>query len=486
MASAGLLRPRSPIANETLHIVAASLFVRAGALQFARARITGTQAPALLGAALSVFGLLTFPLVAQAALQDSSSTAALPLAPRSLTMLAALGLVVVAVWSPTASQTSRAGRTALAWFSAVVITVLGLIGLGRWTGTDISLPERAESITALVTGIVCLCVAVAIGDRGRRSPVDAMPEVMIVVFLAGFMELSSAGSFYEANLATVAAGLGALIAAAATALGGLFLFEEATQDRRARHVVTEKLVGAEDLLAKNREWREEMTHDARNAITALRLASSVLTRPGSHLDENLHEQLGNAVMAEIGHIEHLIEPTTDLAMEDCALEDVLRPVVEVQRASGLVIMLNVDGVRARCSRDDLATVIQNLLVNARVHAPGSPVVIRVDRTGPTVEISVADFGPGIDDSVRARIFVRGERGTASGGAGLGLYVARNLMQEQGGDLRLRASSPVGATFVLTLQRALDLRDPRRGGPGVGQRDDDIPLEGAFGAPDMFR
>ena len=355
--------------------------------------------------------------------------------------------------------------------------------LSSWVGTDLSFSVRTGVLSGALTAVACLCVAVAIAERGRTSPADAMPEVMAVVLLAGVMELARAGAAYQAGLSTVAAALGALIAAAATALGGIFLFEEATQDRQARHVVTEKLVGAENLLAENREWREEMTHDAKNAIAALRLASRVLTRPGSQLDESLHEQLGHAVMAQISLIEHLIEPSNALLMVDSDLEDVLRPVVEMQRASGLVVICNLAGARARCNREDLATVMQNLLVNARVHAADSPVVIRANRVGPVVEVSVVDFGPGVDDHMREKIFLRGERGTASGGAGLGLYVARNLVREQGGDLKLGESSPGGATFVISLQRALDLRDPRRGGPGVGQRSDDIPVERLFETPD---
>ena len=67
-----------------------------------------------------------------------------------------------------------------------------------------------------------------------------------------------------------------------------------------------------------------------------------------------------------------------------------------------------------------------------------------------IEIAVADSGPGIDRSVRPRIFEWGERSNGSSGSGIGLNVAKKLTGELGGYLRLVDSPALGATFVLGL------------------------------------
>ena len=98
---------------------------------------------------------------------------------------------------------------------------------------------------------------------------------------------------------------------------------------------------------------------------------------------------------------------------------------------------------------DLATVLQNLLVNAAAHAPDSPVTVQLGTGDGLVEVAVSDRGPGLTQDQAARAFDRGVRGATSNGSGLGLYVARTLMRKHGGDVELR-SRVGGACFVVVL------------------------------------
>lgn len=77
------------------------------------------------------------------------------------------------------------------------------------------------------------------------------------------------------------------------------------------------------------------------------------------------------------------------------------------------------------------------LVNARTHAPGSPIHISSQRIGDRVPIQVSDLGPGIADRDTDRIFERGTRGPTSAGtlgSGLGLHIASQLVHGMGGRL----------------------------------------------------
>jgi len=93
-----------------------------------------------------------------------------------------------------------------------------------------------------------------------------------------------------------------------------------------------------------------------------------------------------------------------------------------------------------------------LLANALVHTPaGSRVVVRADRRGERVELTVEDDGPGIPTAQQAAVFerfYRAEGGMASG-SGLGLAIAKELARLMEGAVRLQ-SSPGSTIFTLDL------------------------------------
>jgi len=106
----------------------------------------------------------------------------------------------------------------------------------------------------------------------------------------------------------------------------------------------------------------------------------------------------------------------------------------------------------------LGQILTNLLDNARHATPaGGTVTVDVRRRGGQVLLEVADTGPGVPATERALIFERFGRGDASrsrdtGGAGLGLPIARGLAVAHGGELTY-ADSPAGARFQVDLPAA---------------------------------
>ncbi len=94
-------------------------------------------------------------------------------------------------------------------------------------------------------------------------------------------------------------------------------------------------------------------------------------------------------------------------------------------------------------------VIATILHNARRHAAGSPVTIRTEIDEASVTVAIEDGGPGLPVSSTERIFERGWTTSETGeGKGVGLFVARRLMEEQGGEL-VGANRPEGgASFSL--------------------------------------
>jgi signal transduction histidine kinase len=100
-------------------------------------------------------------------------------------------------------------------------------------------------------------------------------------------------------------------------------------------------------------------------------------------------------------------------------------------------------------------VFNNLISNALRHTPpGGQIEVRARRTGPNVEVTVHDSGEGIRAEDIPNIFesfYRGEksRSRATGGAGLGLAIARGIVRAHGGEIRVE-SQPGDTRFIFTL------------------------------------
>ncbi len=101
----------------------------------------------------------------------------------------------------------------------------------------------------------------------------------------------------------------------------------------------------------------------------------------------------------------------------------------------------------------LEQVLGNLLGNAVKFGEGKPIEIRVERTGGTVQVEVVDRGVGIDADQVDRIFGRFERAAPAQhypGLGLGLYVAREIVEAHGGKIRVQGKPGKGASFLVEL------------------------------------
>lgn len=103
----------------------------------------------------------------------------------------------------------------------------------------------------------------------------------------------------------------------------------------------------------------------------------------------------------------------------------------------------------------ITNVINQLLDNARRYTDAGSIRIAASQDGNRVRVDISDTGPGIDDEVSANLFNRFVRGTEGinsqeRGIGLGLAIARMLLERQGGIIWLESTSSQGSTFSFTL------------------------------------
>lgn len=117
-----------------------------------------------------------------------------------------------------------------------------------------------------------------------------------------------------------------------------------------------------------------------------------------------------------------------------------------------------EGLRVRADPDRLMQVITNLLSNAaRFSPPDQPVRISARGHGAFARVTVTDYGPGIPEAFRSRVFERFAQANPStargkGGTGLGLSISKAIMEHMGGSIFFDTEIGVGTSFHVELKR----------------------------------
>lgn len=292
---------------------------------------------------------------------------------------------------------------------------------------------------------------------------------------------------------------------AALALAGVAaaLWLAVTVRRGARLAEARRRALAEVLESKARFTRG-LSHDLKNPLGAIdghaALLEEGLYGPVTADQRHAIARIRSAVHALLALVDDLLALARaergELAVRPAPadLHAVLREVAEEQRAAlrcaGLAFdaaipdgphPLHTDAARLR-------QIVGNLLSNARKYTPaGGRVSLAVTAGARTVQVAVADTGPGIPPDRREFVFQEFARlpGTAASGAGLGLAISRRIARLLGGELWADAVPPgAGARFVLELPldatvgpvaRRWTRVGGRREGPArAGGRDDASP------------
>jgi signal transduction histidine kinase len=151
------------------------------------------------------------------------------------------------------------------------------------------------------------------------------------------------------------------------------------------------------------------------------------------------------------------KPPLEIEEHDLAevLDEVVARALALARERGVELRPDVAATgRAALDRTRLSQAVLILVDNAAKYAGQAPIELIAGRSGGDLEIDVVDRGPGIAPEELERIFERyhraGRRGT---GAGLGLSIARTIVEGHGGTIHARSAVGSGTTMTIRLPLA---------------------------------
>jgi signal transduction histidine kinase len=173
----------------------------------------------------------------------------------------------------------------------------------------------------------------------------------------------------------------------------------------------------------------------------------------THVLVRLVEDLRTLSTAESGALALSTEPTDILALAD----DVVSSLSARAESGGVTLRVETDGQGdlqpIRIDPLRIREVLTNLVTNALHHTPrGGSVLVKVSARADSVEVSVVDNGAGIAEAELPRIFDRFYKGPGSSGLGLGLTIARGLVEAHGGTIRAESRIGAGTTITVSLPR----------------------------------
>lgn len=300
----------------------------------------------------------------------------------------------------------------------------------------------------------------ALGSRGR--PVD---EVIGAEELLGPIDDALSGR-HESETITLGQRILLLHATPVTAsegpspTGAVLLLRDVTEQKRWEQA--------------QRQFIATASHEMRTPIAALRGFLELL-EGGAKDKQEVRDDFLRTMEAEVDRLQRLVGDLFTLAQLDAgrmrlnlaphAVEEIIGDVVAVmgpladEAGVALTTELGVAAPMVLCDRDRIVQVLVGFVDNALKHSHREgEVTVYARREGASVRVGVKDTGPGIPADVRGKIFARffqgsGETDGVMRGAGLGLAIAREIVEAHGGTIAVESEPGWGADFYFLLRQA---------------------------------
>ena len=220
-----------------------------------------------------------------------------------------------------------------------------------------------------------------------------------------------------------------------------------------------------DFEAGQRRFASMLNHEFRTPLSTIDGAIQRLEVTGKDADDatrQRYRKIAAAVDQMIAMLDEYLSPdrleSTGHKRKEHAAEPrrLLDEAAEIARAAGRTVTVEDRGLpgQIRCAPDGLRLALKVLLENAVQYSPESAVIeLSGVREDGGIALLVRDKGDGVPDADLARVFDKFYRGSNAGnrpGCGLGLYMARSVVEVHGGSLTVNNHDECGAIFRLWL------------------------------------
>ena len=228
---------------------------------------------------------------------------------------------------------------------------------------------------------------------------------------------------------------------------------------------------AQEALRARDEFLSVAAHEIRGPLTSMQLSLQALRRAKVR-PESMPKLLDTAER-EGRRLAQFVDQLLDLGriregriafhFETVSLGELVRDVAtrldpDLIRSGSSLSLLTDQNVVGKWDRFRLEQVVQNLLSNAIKFGLGKPIQVTVGRRGGRAFLAVRDSGIGIAPDAIPRLFRPFERAVSErhyGGLGLGLHIARTIVDAMGGSLNVESEPGAGSTFTVELPAELE-------------------------------
>lgn len=298
---------------------------------------------------------------------------------------------------------------------------------GRWLNASADVPPVPRLGPAfLLSFIISACAVAAVGALGVRWASRPLLE------LAGAAQRLGRGETFEP------------------------LPETGPRETRQANIAFNRMRARLNRFIRDRTaMLAAVAHDLRTPITSLRLRAEFID----------DEETRSKVLETLAEMQAMAEAVLAFARGDAETEPtrptditaLLESIVEDASASGKNVRFEASPrVILPCRSFALRRALGNLIDNATFY--GGSARARVEQLADAARIVIDDDGPGIPAGELERVFepfvrLEGSRNRATGGAGLGLSIARTIARGHGGDIRLENRPAGGLSAILILPHA---------------------------------
>jgi two-component system phosphate regulon sensor histidine kinase PhoR len=229
-----------------------------------------------------------------------------------------------------------------------------------------------------------------------------------------------------------------------------------------------------DLQMARKELVSAVSHDLRTPLASLRAMMESIN-DGVVKDPETMQRYVRISLTEVEHLGQLINDLFDLAqidsgvlelhIEEASLQDLISDTLESMSAQAEAHHLSLSGtMNQELSHVEMDTprvqrVLYNLVQNAIRHTPPDGTIqIRTQELGSEVQVEVNDSGEGIAQDELPLVFdwsyrTDSSRSRASGGVGLGLSIAKGIVEAHGGRIWAESVLGKGTRFMFTLPKS---------------------------------